>query len=290
MQYTHVVASMALALTLGLLTGCGATGLQSAVDSSQSSDAMAMRLGSGRGMGHFGKGPGMGPMMGRHAQAPGGEFGLFAGLTLTAEQRAQLAAIAEQYRPKPATGSAEPRLGELLVAETLDVEALRTELANRPTPPTGHRLDFLVAARGVLTDAQRTALIERLKAAPAPTQTRPQPERPPHGPMDFGAERLTGELALTTEQQAAYEALKTKLAAAMPTPPAPPEPAAIRTALIAFLETGDVSGLQALEPEVAPPAFPADEFVAWVQGLSFEQRKALFARPFGPHHGPHGRF
>jgi len=278
MRLHLVLKSAALTFTLSALVGCGTSSLTTTLDPSQTSDAMAMRMG-----------PGMGRPMGHR----GGEFGLFAGLDLTTDQQAQLRTIADKYRPQPATASATPRLEDLLVAETLDVNALQTALANRPTPPAPHRIDFLVEARAVLTDAQRTTLVERLKAEPAPTENRPQGDRPPHGPEGFGIDRLTGNLTLTAHQQAAYDAFQAKLDAGKAAMPTPPDPQAMHTVLIAFLETGDASGLQALEPTVTPPAFPVDEFLAWVKTLTLDQRKALFTRPFGgPHHGmgPHEGF
>lgn len=276
MRLNPLFKSAALVLTLGALAGCGASSLLTAVEASQSPDAMAMRLGSERG-----------GMFGPHGRQHGG--GLFSVVTLTAEQRTQLAAIADKYRPQAATGSAAPRMDALLVAETLDVEAVRTALANRPTPPAArNRLDFLMEARSVLTDEQRASLVERLKADPVATERRPRPEHPRHGMGGAGVDRLPAELKLTTEQQAAYDAYQAKLEAARLTPP---DADAKRTAMITFLETGDVTALEAMEPAVSPSAFPADEFVAWVQTLSFEQRKAIFARRFeGPHRGPHGHF
>jgi len=282
MRFKPVFKSVALAITLSALVGCGATSLTTTLDPTQTSDAMAMRMG-----------PGKGPHMGGPRRPRGGEFEIFAGLSLTSEQRAQLAAIAEKYRPQPATASAAPRMEDLLVAESLDVDALQSALANRPTPPAPHRLDFLVEARAVLTDEQRTTLVARLKAEPVPTAMPARPDRPPHGPEGFGVDRLTGDLALTADQQSAYDAFQAKLDEGRTAMPTPPEPQAVRTALIAFIETGDVSGLQALEPTATPPAFPADEFLAWVKTLTFEQRKALFNRPFGVHHhdmGPHQGF
>lgn len=278
MRLHHVFKSAALALALAALVGCGESDLLTTVDSSQSGDALAMRLGADRG-----------GRMGPHGREHGGAFGLFAGLNLTAEQRTQLLAIADQYRPQPATASAAPRMDSLLVAETLDVEALRSAMANRPAPPAAqNRLDFLAEARAVLTDEQRATLVARLKDAPAAPDARPRPEHPRHGLEGPALEQLSAELKLTAEQQAAYDAYQAKLESARPTPP---DPEAMRTTMVSFLETGDVSALKALEPEAAPPGFPADEFIAWVQTLSFEQRKVIFAQRFeGPHHGPHGHF
>lgn len=296
-----------LTATLTVLAGCG----QGTALSSASTDALALRnagANSHAQPGDRGGKPGKGfrGEKGRKGDQFG-PFGMLSGVNLTDEQKTQLKAIAEKYRPaKPADGQKPDAPGakvrELLLADTVDAAALKAALADRPQPPADagkNRLAMLVEARAVLTDEQRNALIEKIKALPTPTVPSDRPVRPADANRPDPAARLVASLNLSAEQQAAYDAFNAKLKAARDGFQPPKfDPAAQRDAWVSFLQTGDTAGLEAARPHLTPPAFPVDELVTLATGLTLDQRKQLFSHGFrfggprgghGGHEGPGGR-
>jgi Spy/CpxP family protein refolding chaperone len=270
---------------MGILAGCGQLPMLTA--------------GSGKGALAFkGQGAFGGHEKGHKDGLKNGPFGLLSAVELTAEQKTQLKAIAEKYKPQKAVGPAEKpgaKLKTVVETDPLDVEALRAALSEKPEAPAEAgvpQLEFLKEARGVLTEAQRTTLIEKLKAQPTPAPTthaaRPEPTAEQKQQL---LDTLAEKLQLTDTQKAAYAAFQAKLEANRASAERPVhDPAAQRDALVSFLETGDTAGLEALKPAGARPVFPVDEFVALAQSLSVEQRKQLLAGAggHGGHQGPHG--
>jgi Spy/CpxP family protein refolding chaperone len=303
---TLLIKSLALSLTLATLAGCGQSALSTAALVGTDTQANANGFDGPHGRG--GKGQ-MGPQGDK-----GGAAALFQTLNLTEDQKTQLQAIAEKYKPAaPADQAQKPerpeaKLQALLVAETLDVEAIKAALtAQPPAPPAGandNRLKMLVEARAVLTEDQRNQLVAQLQAQPSP---RPLPSGAPQRPDAPDASKIVDQLAakvsLTDEQKAALKAFLDAQAANRPAAPAQggTDPrAAERAALIAFIQTGETAGLTPAAP-AARPAFPVDAFLAFATSLSYEQRKAVFAQgglplmggPGGPggergHGGPGG--
>lgn len=297
MSKKHLMQTVGLALALATLAGCGNAALLNAAGLGTTDADAALQA---RGKGGFAKGGPQG----------GGQLAQFATLGLSDEQKAQLQAIAEKYKPAtPAEGAARPEapgaeIQAILTAETVDVEALKAALAAQPAKPekADNRAAVLVETRAVLTSEQIATLVAQLKARPAQPSDRPSPPAGAQKP-DAAARTaaLATELALTAEQQAAFEAFVAKQEANRPAKDDAAHQArheAQRAALITFWETGDTAALTAAEPaQVERPAFPVDELVALATSLSVEQRTKLFARGFGfggpggkgGHGGPGGR-
>ncbi|MNL06927.1 hypothetical protein D3C87_1275790 [compost metagenome] len=274
---THALRAATVLVLLGALAGCGQVGLLNGTTDAQERDLQTWRTNGPGGMGlHEG--------MGRPGEGLLG-FGWLQDLDLSDAQREDLQAIADTYRPEmPDSPAGQPPFSvvrRLLSAEPLDVEALRTALAEAapsPKAPPVWPAEAFVKLRDLLTAAQRAELVSRLKAMPLPSGDRPEPPAPA-----ARFERLAGQLKLSDEQSALLQAFTEKL-------PAPPQPkgdsVAHRDAWITLLETGDASGIEALEPARGDLlAFPVDEFVALAQALSVEQRQALLAPAQGAH-GP----
>lgn len=297
MSKNHLMQTVGLALALATLAGCGNTALLGAAGLGTTDANAALQARGGKG--GFAKGGPQG----------GGQLAQFATLGLSDEQKAQLQAIAEKYKPAaPAEGEARPeapgaKIQAILTAETVDVDALKAALAEQPARPekADNRTAVLVETRAVLTSEQIATLVAQLKAQPAQPSDRPSPPAGAQKP-DAAARTaaLATELALTAEQQAAFEAFVAKQEANRPAKDDAAHQArheAQRAALITFWETGDTAALTVAEPaEIARPAFPVDELVALATSLSVEQRTQLFARGFGfgpggkgGHGGPGGR-
>lgn len=282
--------TLALSLAVATLAGCGQGTLLSALSLS-GADATA-QLAAGQRPG--GKG-------GKLGGGQGGQLALFATLSLTDEQKTQLQAIAEKYKPEaPAEGTkpAHPgaRVQALLTAETVDVEALKAALVAQPPAPADkadNRLAQLVETRAVLTAEQIAQLVEQLKAEP--TVTRPSRDANRPAPADRSAE-LAVKLNLTAEQQVAFDAYQAKLAANRPAAPETDPHAAERAAMVTFWETGDTAALEAAKPVRVAPVVPVDEIVALAGVLTLEQRQQIFGHGFGGpgkggkggHGGPQG--
>lgn len=271
--------ALTVALAIATLSGCGAEGLLASVSSNA--------------LNYQGLNAGNAPL-GRHGgkmDGPKGGFGVaqFAGLDLTEEQKTQLQAIAEKYKPAERP---ENTVAELLEAETIDPDALRAALAARGEKPADNHLAMLVETRAVLTDAQRAKLVEQLQArgAEAPAE-RPAPpagqERP--DPAERTAQ-LVEKLGLNETQKAALQAFQAKLEAGKPAElPARPDHAAMTAAMVTFWQTGDTTALAATRPTIERPAFPVDEFIALAQVLTVEQRQQILGHGFGGHkRGPGG--
>jgi Spy/CpxP family protein refolding chaperone len=321
---THLTRAVGLALALGTLSGCGSATLLEA--SSLGLDSLLQARGTGvaglRG-GEAKGGPRGGEMQGgpreglhrgmkggpggdMHGKGPMGEQGQFEGLDLTAEQRTQLQAIAEKHRPaKPEGDTAQKpehpgqKLPAILTAATLDVEALRAALAEKPPARPPHAENHaarLTEMRAVLTADQINQLVARLEAQPA--QPAKRPELPADVQRPDPAARLT-ELAtrlnLNAEQQTALQAFHAAMEANRPDRDEATRlarHAAHQAAMITFWKSGDASQLDALKPAQAEsPAFPAEALVTLATSLSAEQRQQLFGQglPGGPGmRGPKG--
>lgn len=274
-----------IVLAMGILAGCGQFTALSAAGTPS-----ALRAQGDFGQGGFHQGPKF-----------DGPLGLLSVADLTDDQKAQLKAIAEKYKPqKPEQGAEKPgaKLQELLAADPLDAAALKAALeskTDRPAPDMSQHFAALKEARAVLTDAQRATLVEKLKTQPSPAPKadakRPERPEPTAEQKQQKLDKLAEKLKLTETQKAAFAAFQAKLDATKPAPTPRPDFTAHRDAMVTFIETGDTAALEALKPALTPPAFPVDEFVALAQTLSPEQRKQLLAQPFGGkggHGKPHG--
>ena len=258
--------STVLAGTLLLgLTGCGMVPMSGLNAEDQGFRAFGPRM-----MGHGGPGK-------MHQGGPGGGLGLLAlpGIELTTEQKASVKAIMEKYKPAqppaPADREAQKAQREALVAllkaETFDAAGFKTALTGLTPPPARPKPDpaMFVELRAVLTDVQRAAAVAKLKDMPEP---------PAKAEKSLGAraDKLATQLNLTDAQKAQLVALHEAMQAQRPAR----DPAARKAALIAFLETGDVTGLL---PSAERPAPPVDAIVDFVGSLDATQRNALAAMP-----------
>jgi Spy/CpxP family protein refolding chaperone len=222
---------------------------------------------------------------GRPGQGP---MGLFAGVALSDDQKAQIKAIMDKYKPaQPPQND----LGKLLTAETVDEAAIRTALQQGGADRAKHEQDGLAMQseiRAVYTDGQRAQIVAKIQAATEPPADAKAP------PADMEAKRAEREaaeatkLGLNDEQKAAVASLRPAA------PPAKPDMAAHKAAMVAFWQTGDTSGLQALPK---PPQPDVEAIVKAATLLTAEQRKAVFGRfamgpgrdggPGGKGHGGH---
>jgi Spy/CpxP family protein refolding chaperone len=265
MTRKHGTMVIGMALTALLLGGCGAdvANTVSALQVSRAGSAAVPPQAGERG-----PGPGMRPV------------GMpFAQVTLTDEQKAQLKAIADKYKPAAPPAN---DLRQLLTADTVDETALRSALqAGAAEHKTRQEQELAMRAeiRAIFTDAQRAEIVANLQAAPEP------PARPDQAPpADMEAKHAEREAAMATklglndEQKAAVAALKP------PAPPSKPDPAAHKAAEIAFWQTGDTSGIQ-----LPAPPDNTEAIVKAALVLTAEQRKVIFGHGFGgPEGGPGG--
>jgi Spy/CpxP family protein refolding chaperone len=271
-----ITRALGLSLALSTLAGCGQSALLSAALGAATGDQLALQSKGDRG-----------PRGGQMGDRDGGPMAMFATLSLTDDQKAQLQAIAEKYKPQAPADRQKPegpgaKLQTILTTDTLDVDALKAALAEKPPAPKADRQDNrlaqLVEVRAVLTEEQRAKLVEQLKAQPTPAEPSDRPAPPADAKRPDSAQ-FEAKLGLNDEQKAAFKAFQDKLEANRPAEPAKkPDFAAHRAAEITFWETGDTTGLTSDKPVIIePPAFPVDEFVAFVTSLSADQRKQVFA-------------
>jgi Spy/CpxP family protein refolding chaperone len=234
-----------------ILPGCGtSTGLLAA-----QTNGLVDASADANGKRGFEKGP-------RGDHGPGLPGLDLADLALTADQQTALKAVMDKYKPAApaAKPSADPGkdLRAAVLADKVDDAALRAAIAameaNKPARPQVDRAAMLTEIRAILTADQRAKLVAKLQAAP----TRPRPSGDPRADM-------LAKLNLSAAQKAAVDALD---AARKPAG----NPDDRRTAMIAFWQNGDASGLA----EPTPPAFPVEPFVAAVEILDATQRQALF--------------
>lgn len=254
-------------------------------------------VGCGKAMGVGGASPDAASFYSAHGFGPGGDgpmgfhsrHGLIRKLGLTAEQQERLKAIAQAYRTEaqsagmqstetPAAGTPHAdwmakrdELKALLLAEALDTAALKAfieQAADAHAQRIPRLTAMLAEMREVLTEPQReqlaTALAER------------RPSRHFEGMRRHMAARFFADLGLTTEQQAAFDALKAKLEAMR-------EQGAHREAMIAFTRTGDRQALAAALSK--RPDLPVDEALAFLASLDRSQRQTLVSKleRFGGH-------
>lgn len=269
--YSHATVVI---LAAGILAGCG--------------QVPSLLTGSPKALGAQ-------EVFGHKAPKLDGPMGLLSVADLSEAQKAQLKAIAEKYKPQKPQ-AAGTRLQALLEADPLDAAALKAALeakTARPAMPGIQSFEALQEARAVLTEAQRAALVDKLKnqPSPAPLKASAHPERPAPtaAEQQEKLDRLAERLQLDESQKAAFAAFQAKLDAGRPAPTPRPDFTAHRDAMVAFIETGDTTALAALAPTVAPPAFPVEEFIALAQSLTPEQRKQLWAQPTGGHSPKMGR-
>ncbi len=302
-MFSHTHRAAGAIITAFLLAGCGQVAFTGAeLDATGPAGIRAMRGAQG---GEFaGRKGGFGGQKGGHGELKGGPGGMMGGLggpmamfaiaDLTDEQKAQIQAIQEKYRPARPAGEPGAEAGKqpgaklqaLLAADTLDVEALKAALAERPAKLAGDRPDrtaMLAEVRAVLTEAQREAIVAKLEAMPAPpakADDATRADRPAPPSVDERVARVAEKLALTDAQQAALVTFETALDANRGEFVKPAhDHAAGQAAMVAFWKTGDTTALAALQPPaIEPPAFPVDAFVALAQSLSAEQRVQLLAR------------
>ena len=287
-MYNHLKRAIPAVIASALLAGCGQAALNTNAFTGDAAAFASLRGPGGPGGGQGGPGG----MKGGHGAkgGPGGMMGLYGLADLTAEQKTQIQAIQAKYRPaKPATEARarpEHRVTELLEATTLDVEALKVALAERPTRPARpDHTAMLAEVRAVLTDAQRAAIITQLEGRTAPAD-QADADRPARPTAEERVAHVASKLSLSDEQKAALTAFEVAMEANRPEK-IRPDFAARQAAELAFWKTGDTAALAALAPaEVSPPAFPVDAFVALAQVLTPEQRVQLLAR--GGHGGPGG--
>lgn len=288
----HTKHAAAAIIAAAILAGCGQGALTTQFAADGPADGMRGLAGGGKG-----------GMKGDHGGMKGGQggpMGLLQLADLTDEQKAQIQAIEEKYRPaRPhAIASAKPvnKVAELLAAEALDVDALQAALAERPARPARPAHTAMLAElRAVLSEAQRAAIVARLEARTAPASAYAPTDRPSPPSVDARVAEVAARHSLNADQQAKLAAFFTALEATRPAHERP-DFAAHQAAELAFWRTGDTTALAALEPPAAEPAaFPVDQFVALAQALTPEQRAQILARgpvggPGGHHGGRGGRF
>lgn len=268
--------SLALALTLVTLAGCNAGTLTAATGTD-----------SGYMFGPNGDGSAIGGGPGGPGGMGGGLMGLdryLADLDLTDAQYAQIQAATAHEPPTGQPPTAGTDLQALLVADTLDVAAIRAAVAAQPQggQPGGDRVTAIKAVYDVLTATQRTALAAAISADPAQPMGAPMGDAPTMTPPSPDA-----SLGLTADQQAAYDAFFTAMSANRA--PGGNDPTAQQTAMAAYFQSGDATALEAaLGAQVAASAFPVDALVTLATSLSLTQRQALFAQGLPGIGGPGG--
>ncbi|MDB5100458.1 MAG: hypothetical protein JWM80_4879 [Cyanobacteria bacterium RYN_339] len=241
---------VALAVAAVAMAGCGAVMQQAAAEST---DVLGFRAMQGGNPGFGG-----GPFHGQIARQLG----------LTSAQKDQIKAILEKHKP-PADHKEElAALKGLLLADTVDQDALKAWAAARKADFQGHQADRLAVAgelRAVLTDDQRTQLLTLLAKQPPP----------PKAQMDgFRAkmhEHLVAELALTADQQTALTALEEQGKALHD----PARGKAMRDAVAAFVQSGDQAALGTAMSAQLDGRLPVDQIVAFAASLDKGQRSRL---------------
>ena len=190
---------------------------------------------------------------------------------LTQGQIDQLKAIKQNYKEKlmdENKAELEQQFKDLFLAKDVDETAFknfiveRKDAWNQKLPIIANQLSEM---RSVLSDEQRSKLVELLKA------------------MDFGKihqkkkEKIMGkilkDLNLTSAQEEALDALKDKIDAAH----TPQKLAVMKSALVAFIETGNENDLVSTISEHMSEA-PVDEIVTFVGSLTQEQRITILSR------------
>ncbi|HBN07350.1 MAG TPA: hypothetical protein DD435_01455 [Cyanobacteria bacterium UBA8530] len=193
---------------------------------------------------------------------PSGISGLVGIHGITAQQKEQLKAIAQKYRPAPDTLKARfVSLKGLLLADPFDpVEfeaALQAHVSERDARLKQH-LPALSEMRFVLTEEQKTKLAATL-------EQKPQMRGHFDGMRKKILGRLSGDLKLTDAQRSQFEAIASKLHDS--------ETMKIhRTALVDFVRSGDQGKLEASMKEVR---LPSEDLVSLVSSLDRGQRTAL---------------
>lgn len=192
-------------------------------------------------------------------------------LGLTQAQLAQLKSIKQNYKAKLMDENKDElkqEFKDLFLAKDVDEVAFKNFLVerkdawNQKLPIIANQLSEM---RAVLTEEQRNKLVELLNA------------------MDFGKihqkkqEKIMGKLLkdlnLTTAQEEALDALKDKIDAAH----TPEKIAAMKSALIAFIQTGNENDLVSTISEHMSEA-PIDQVVTFVGSLTQEQRTTILSR------------
>lgn len=195
-------------------------------------------------------------------------------LNLTADQQADLRAIAQKYRGSMHTEVMAHRqaLKGLLVAPKVDAVALKAFINGRVAAfeakaPAQHAM--LSEMRAVLTPKQRETLATMLE----------QPVEPEARDHFDGLRRkmrtqMVANLGLTAPQQQALNALATKVDALRDQ--GPREEA--KAAFARFVRTGDLAALQAARKGKLAASLPIDELVAVAASLTQTQRTQLVSK------------
>lgn len=192
-------------------------------------------------------------------------------LGLTQAQLDQLKAIKLNYKEKlmdENKAELKQQFKDLFLAKDVDETAFKNFLVerkdawNQKLPIIANQLSEM---RNVLTEEQRNKLVELLNT------------------MDFGKlhqkkkEKIMGkilkDLNLTTPQEEALDALKDRIDAAH----TPEKIAVMKSALVAFIETGNENDLVSTITEHMSEA-PIDQIVAFVGSLTQEQRTTILLR------------
>lgn len=313
---TSLKATLTGLFAASLLTACGAeqlTSLSSALDNSNlQSFSVAGRGQTAPGFAADGQ-PGQRGGKGMKG-GPGGHggFQLFFGpeLELTEEQQSQLQALRESL--KPADDNTRPDQSQLqafktqieaaFVSDTFDVSTLEAQInANRPDPEArlSAEAEVLIKSWAILTADQKATVKSKQAemSAKFAEMAANRPEPPADSERPERVNPLVEKLNLTTEQQAALEALKPER------PDTATAPTDVASAVIAELESGSATAaslatiLKSNRPEVAKS--PLSQLAELHAILSAEQRQAfvdaglLMAGPGGPggkagHAGPGG--
>jgi Spy/CpxP family protein refolding chaperone len=180
-------------------------------------------------------------------------------LNLTAEQRQQIEAINQSSLQ----GDSSAGLQRLLVAPTLDVSALRAQLA-QSDGDIDKAVDAQLRFRNILTPQQRTTLI-------AAFQQTPQSSDGSSGQSQMQA--MQQQLNLTPEQTRALTAMTTALQQHERA-----NQSRIQQAHISLISTGDATAYRQALAE-ANLSMPLDAVVAFYTSLSQAQRQSLFTPP-----------
>jgi Spy/CpxP family protein refolding chaperone len=213
-------------------------------------------------------------------------------LNLTDAQKSQLKAIAQKYRPQAKQGNMKAereQLKAIVLADQVDGAKLKSFLQARAAEMQAkapQRAAMLGEMRAVLTDAQRAQLVKAMDQQQAP---KAKANANWQGKRKAMGDRMLADLNLTATQKAKVDALQAKMQALRTSQPG----ANAKSALKAFIQTGDQAAFQASMQANRPGQLPVDEIVAVATSLDKAQREKLVAKlgrfgGFGEGHGRRG--
>lgn len=282
------------AVSLSLLSACGATASLSSATGSDQLQALHFAADAGEmgpGFATVGRpgAPGQRPdkMGAPGREAKGGGFAPFLqGLDLTAEQQSALQAIQSELRSqmessKPAADSREAMQAQIAAAftsEEFDADALHASVeANAPDRSAVEqgRAEALVKSWAVLTAEQQSTVLAHVAERAAAQSERP--ERPEH---PEGSPPWAAQLNLSADQEAALQAA---LEADRPDKAERPDPSVLVNALAEGASASEIVALQA-----RPEHNPLERLATLHRILSPEQRQSFVDGGF-LNMGPKGR-